>query len=785
MSRIQISSAQAYSPAAGAALLLTGRLSQSLASKELKNERKLEQTSEQLGALKELENKRKLERASETPKLWPHQISAREKFRKENHKMILCMSTGAGKTAVAAQVIRMRLREKKNAKTLFVVPLGLLVGQQEQEIHRWIDVKISPLLSTTIGSWGKEEWQRCFNESDVMIATPQIFINASCKGYLHFEDVHLLIFDEVHHAVNQSSMANLLKLFLRKPHLRPWKLGLTASTINRVVTNKMGAKDDISSLEKLFGAKVYNQNVVDMRKRNFKKVEWKEEKSVDVSAEKKDLDVFLDDLGLGKKDKKKLRNGAIAVLSKLGHPCYHNYIEFRMIKVLCNYLERIKVVMTEKVAEITNGTSVEKNRTELETLRTKEKKLEKSIENFKAKAQQVKKLILAKNGERNSKKFQELLKLVGSLDPKDKCLIFAKELSVVYALSDAFNGYFGLCAGAVVGTSGQSTAKSIRILQQFSGHKEPPLRIVVSTTACEEGLDIRDCNVVINFSENKTTRQWEQRKGRARTKLATIYLFHNDATEEENKSKLMKETVTTNTENDFEEERKKAEKNLCYEFSKGAEMFLWNAQHLLNEYCMNVKIHREEIKERLQQETVLIGIKFPTPEGWEFLYLNRTDDEEKERAKLERKNKNYKLAFLSYCAVKHLHKEGWLDKRGSPIDSFCSVARERCKADYGDAKADIDGKSSKGFKASSASSEEKENKELKCEFKAISTDGSSVATIKIKEQGGELIVKNDEGSHVVFLGDIIDLVDIKFSDDNSVWGRYSCGKTERLFESRR
>ena len=51
------------------------------------------------------------------------------------------------------------------------------------------------------------------------------------------------------------------------------------------------------------------------------------------------------------------------------------------------------------------------------------------------------------------------------------------------------------------------------------------LRVLVATSIVEEGMDVPECDLVIDFDKAMTSREQQQRSGRARAHLATYVTF--------------------------------------------------------------------------------------------------------------------------------------------------------------------------------------------------------------------------------------------------------------------
>mmetsp|Transcript_92240 Transcript_92240/g.261121 ORF Transcript_92240/g.261121 Transcript_92240/m.261121 type:complete len:745 (-) Transcript_92240:109-2343(-) len=110
---------------------------------------------------------------------------------------IVLLPTGAGKTAIAAELIRVRAAESgaPGGKILFLVPTVLLVGQQAGALREWC---------ANVGEYfgGAGLPPAGFR---VLVATPRAFAIAQAKrpDLLGWGQFGLVFFDEVHHVLKE------------------------------------------------------------------------------------------------------------------------------------------------------------------------------------------------------------------------------------------------------------------------------------------------------------------------------------------------------------------------------------------------------------------------------------------------------------------------------------------------------------------------------------------------------------------------------------------------------
>jgi endoribonuclease Dicer len=100
-----------------------------------------------------------------------------------------------------------------NAKrTVFLVPTRPLVKQQAAEIRRHFDVKVGEYTGDmNVDFWKKDQWIKELIKNEVIVMTPQIFLNMLNHNFIKFDKINLIIFDEVHWAAKRKGKKESVK----------------------------------------------------------------------------------------------------------------------------------------------------------------------------------------------------------------------------------------------------------------------------------------------------------------------------------------------------------------------------------------------------------------------------------------------------------------------------------------------------------------------------------------------------------------------------------------------
>lgn len=137
----------------------------------------------------------------------------------ENFNTVAVLPTGAGKTLIAAELIK-----RRGGKSLFLVPTCMLVEQQSGQLRSWTGMIVGEYMSgNTFPS-----------HFDILVSTPKAFetvlLRNQVSGWSSFRTV---VFDEVHHVLKDHpyrklALPNEIRI-----------LGLTASVTYAVEENKV------------------------------------------------------------------------------------------------------------------------------------------------------------------------------------------------------------------------------------------------------------------------------------------------------------------------------------------------------------------------------------------------------------------------------------------------------------------------------------------------------------------------------------------------------------------
>lgn len=184
-----------------------------------------------------------------------------------NRNTIIHLPTGSGKTFIAVRIIQ-RFRheiskpwDEGGKRTFFLVNTVPLVNQQKKTIQYFVPVSVGAYSSEDrVDYWNKEKWKEELIKNQVFVMTSQILADMLTHAYIKLENINLIIFDECHHAVDDHPMRWVMKFFESCDATnQPRILGLTATLLNANVTVSQ-IETRLKTLETTFHATIATVN---------------------------------------------------------------------------------------------------------------------------------------------------------------------------------------------------------------------------------------------------------------------------------------------------------------------------------------------------------------------------------------------------------------------------------------------------------------------------------------------------------------------------------------------
>ncbi|NWR58143.1 IFIH1 protein, partial [Bucorvus abyssinicus] len=486
--------------------------------------------------------------------------------------IIICLPTGSGKTRVAVYITKDHLDKKKRAsepgKVIVLVNKVPLVEQHLRKefnpfLKRWYRV---------IGLSGDTQLKISFPEVvrryDVIISTAQILENSLLNAAEEDEDFSLIIIDECHHTQKEGVYNNIMRRYLKekmknkklakenKPLIpQPQILGLTASPGVGGATSHLKAEEHIlkicANLDacRIMTVEEHASQLKSQVKEPYKKTVIADDKRRDPFRERiteimTDIQNYCQlhpksEFGTQPYEQWVIREERRAALEKK-----------RKERVCAEHLKKYNdalqindtIRMVDAYNHLNNFYKEEKSKKTVtsddddddEPAASKQDETDEFLIGlFYAKKKQLKEL--ARKPEYENEK---LMKLRNTLmeeftkTEEPRGIIFTKTRQSAFALFQWIkdNPKFeevGIKAHYLIGAGHNSEMKPMTQNEQrevIDKFRSGNINLLIATTVAEEGLDIKECNIVICYGHVTNEIAMVQARGRARADESTYAL---------------------------------------------------------------------------------------------------------------------------------------------------------------------------------------------------------------------------------------------------------------------
>uniref|UniRef100_A0A915IC16 Dicer-1 n=1 Tax=Romanomermis culicivorax TaxID=13658 RepID=A0A915IC16_ROMCU len=504
-----------------------------------------------------------------------YQIELLDKAKKEN--IIIPLGTGTGKTFVAVMLIKelsadIRIPfEKGGKRSFFLVDKVALVAQQAEQIRTNSDLIVGEHHGMkSVDIWNSDRWREELVQNQVIVMTAQIFYDLLNHGFFRMDQVNLIVFDECHHASKNHPYNLIMKHYIETPkNKRPRILGLTASLINERCDPKH-LKEAISKLEASLYSKVQSSNDVTTVSKYGAKPQI-----IVLNAQdfiKPDISYKIDSLlksGLQfcktadyhpefdvdpTKPVIEALTKAIAVHDQMGAWCFWKVSRFfsKNLRKLEQYALTNEqksflrsgascLELCEKLVE-SRCSSIRKFDDVLPYISTRLKRLVDVLER-EMPAQSVGKDEIQNDPEEDEENNENNEKQRTRPNRVDfSCLVFVEQRCVAFALKiflkdlKRWKRYSEkplnfIRPDYIVGYSGyklnEDEALSLHRRQEevLKKFRLGIINLICTTSVLEEGIDVKQCNLVVRYDAPGNFRSFVQSRGRARKKNSKYYIL--------------------------------------------------------------------------------------------------------------------------------------------------------------------------------------------------------------------------------------------------------------------
>ncbi|MFW9817805.1 MAG: ERCC4 domain-containing protein, partial [Candidatus Thorarchaeota archaeon] len=459
---------------------------------------------------------------------------------------MIVLSTGLGKTVIAALVAAKRLSAIQDSKVLFLAPSRPLVDQQARYLRRVLDIDDDLVVCLT-GQDSPDYRQAIWADARVLVMTPQALQNDLVQRNYDLNDVSLLVFDEAHRGVGNYAYTFIAELY-EKQGLNTHSLGLTASPGHEADHIRM-----VCDNLRLSHVEVRNEKSNDVR--DYMVTVDSEIRYIILPSEievLKDIlysiiDVYRTpvlDNGFSLPDPRRMTRKEIlrtqsVVRKEIGtytKPPGSLFMVIRNLTALLRIVHLLEFIGTQGLMptqRYLQGVHEE----------VRNKKSSKGVKDLLAKPEfsQFENLLeaLIVKGHRHPKA-DTILEIVSeqlSVNLDSRILIFTRFRDTAVEVTETLEQLEEVRASRFVGQSsrgsdkGFSQKKQVEILDGFRNNE---FNVLVATQVGEEGLDIPECNLVVFYDCVPSVVPYIQRRGRTgRRSPGRVVIFVAKGTHDE------------------------------------------------------------------------------------------------------------------------------------------------------------------------------------------------------------------------------------------------------------
>jgi Fanconi anemia group M protein len=459
---------------------------------------------------------------------------------------MVVLSTGLGKTVIAALVAAKRLTDFPDSKVLFLAPSRPLVDQQARYLRRVLDVDDDQVVCLT-GQDSPDQRRIIWTDTRVVVMTPQALQNDLVQRSYDLSDVSLLVFDEAHRGVGNYAYTFIAELY-EKQGQNVRSLGLTASPgheaehIRKVCENL-----------RLIHVEVRNEKSKDVR--DYMVAVDSEIQYINLPPEievLKDIlysivDVYripVLDNGFSLPDPRRMTRKEILRTQSIVRKEIGTYTKppGSLFMVIRNLTALLRIVhLLEFIG--TQGLMPTQRYLQGVHEEVRNKKSSKGVKDLLARPEfsQFENLLeaLIAKGHRHPKA-DTILEIISeqlSVNLDSRILIFTRFRDTAVEVTETLEQLEEVRASRFVGQSsrgadkGFSQKKQVEILDGFRNNE---FNVLVATQVGEEGLDIPECNLVVFYDCVPSVVPYIQRRGRTgRRSPGRVVIFVAKGTHDE------------------------------------------------------------------------------------------------------------------------------------------------------------------------------------------------------------------------------------------------------------
>lgn len=435
---------------------------------------------------------------------------------RETHTLV-CLPTGLGKTAVSL-LVTAEVLHSQGGKALLLAPTKPLVQQHADDYRRWLDIPRDEIVVFT-GDVKPADRGALWDDSQIVIATPQVIENDLIADRISFKDLVHCTFDECHRATGNYPYSFIAERLFQDA-VNPLVTGLSASPGD--TTEKILRVCENLGIEKIEVRTEDDPSVVPYT--HTTDVEWETIELPDEIITIRDTlnDVIkerlsrLQDMGvvsstepsLSEQDLRKIRGQLQELIDEgesTGYSGMSVHAEIRKLKTAVTYIE------TQGVEALTQFFERQRNA-------ARSSGASKATQRFVSDPKVQKAMRLAGSFDDIHPKFRHTRMLLAEtlgIQGGERVIVFTESRDTAETLTEFLQGHFDtrrfVGQNSREGSAGMSQGEQQETLDAFRAGE---FEVLVSTSVAEEGLDVPEVDLVLFFEPVPTAIRSIQRKGR-------------------------------------------------------------------------------------------------------------------------------------------------------------------------------------------------------------------------------------------------------------------------------
>ncbi len=441
-----------------------------------------------------------------------------------NKNCLVVLPTGLGKTKVSILLSETRLNSFPNSKILFLTPTKPLANQIYKEFIECLDIDEKEIVLFT-GEVSPLKRKPLWEDSRIIISTPQGLLNDITNKNINIKDVSLLILDEAHRCVGDYDYVQICKMYYQEASFARI-IGLTASPgsdvdkINEVCKNAFIEEVEIR-VETDLDVAPYVQDInidwvkVDLPDELIEVRSYLQDCLKDCLIKLKNFNLY-DNTNPNTLNKKDLISLQSQLQGKLASG-ERNFVIWGALSILA---KAIKVFYAIELLETQGLFSLEAYLKKIirDSETTSVKAIKNLVKDINFKSASIKCEEYLSKGI-DHPKIIELIKIVKDLISKDensKLIVFNQYRTSAHHIEKTLNKIDGIRAKLFVGQlkkgeTGLSQKEQHQVIDKF---KKNEYNVLISTSIGEEGLDIPKVDTVIFYEPVPSAIRSIQRRGR-------------------------------------------------------------------------------------------------------------------------------------------------------------------------------------------------------------------------------------------------------------------------------